>query len=55
MEKDRPIGVIDSGVGGLTGPQMAAEENAPRAVYLYRGYGPYALRGPAAGKKSSGL
>ena len=54
MEKDRPIGVIDSGVGGLTVLKWL-QKKCPTSSLSLSGIRPVRLTGIGRGKKSSGL
>ena len=54
MEKDRPIGVIDSGVGGLTVLKWL-QKKMPHEQFIFIGDTAVRLTGIGRGKKSSGL
>ena len=52
MDKNLPVGVIDSGVGGLSVLKVFAAGTAARGFFIYRRYGAHTLRA-APGKGNS--
>lgn len=52
MDKNLPVGVIDSGVGGLSVLKVLQQALPHEDFFIYRRYGAHALRA-APGKRNS--